>query len=270
MWATPFVEHEIKEIPADEENLKSMGIFSSAREANKWMRWVNSEIFEDSFYIGADYVVCRSLPYVDYRYSNVSSQDTTWVASFKITENMKVGNNYYYGTNVFEYRNLSIKFGCGDNTTFLRTEQQGRMCKYSNKEKFENAQTISAQLFNKAVSSLPHGSTFLTVSKMINSMTGTNKKVELGSTGMSIVNRKTVAVGEGVGTEYTFEECTDYNNTLNVGHYFTFSSVLQYEAAGGNEETVGVLTVEFDKYFTGDDSYTNIKKEIQLDYSAKQ
>lgn len=57
----------------------------------------------------------------------------------------------------------------------------------------------------------------------------------------SLFNGITLATGIKTASIYKFEECTDQNGVANVGHYLTLQTQLQYENAGGNTSTVGVL-----------------------------
>lgn len=270
LWASELVEHETKELETSEEILSSLGLTVQSRALNSWTTWNNPTTYYDAFYIGADYVQCWSLPYVEYRHTNVTSQDSTWAVSFKVAEHMSVGGTIYYGNNVFEYRNLKLAFACGDKTTFMRTYQEGKLYDLQkNKNISELGTEITVYLFNKAVSALPYGSTFSSVIQSINSMSSARGEVCLGSTGISLSNRKTTAVGEKLDN-YSFETCTNHSGSVNNGHYFTYQGVLQYESASGNTNTVGAITVEFDKFYTGDYSYTPVSKSFQLNYASQQ
>lgn len=271
LWASSLVDHVTRDLETDSEFLTKHGLNNQTRGLSEWTIWTNETTYYDSFYIGSDYVQCWSLPYVEYRHANVKSQDTSWIASFKVAEHMSIGGYTYYGNNVFEYRNLKISFGCGDKTTFIASEQEGNVYKYTGllTGLKKATDSIAVHLLNKAVSSLPYGSTFMTVINAINTMSSSEGNVTLGSSGHTIANRKTVAVGEYL-SDYLLEECTDHSGGENNGHYFTFRGILQYEAGSGNTNTVGALTVSFDKYYTGDSSYTTVSKQFQLDYSSQQ
>ncbi|HPU62704.1 MAG TPA: hypothetical protein PK304_00965, partial [Mobilitalea sp.] len=251
LWASHLVKHETKEIPTDSTILNELGFKVRPMGLNTWTTWVNPTTFYDSFYIGSDYVQCYSLPYVEYRHVNVTSQDSTWAAAFKVAEHTNVSGYIYHGNNVFEYRNLKIAFACGDKSTFIRTYQEGRL--YYIGGIFPALKGIGSKiavsLLQKAFSSLPYGTTFLKALEYINTMASANGEVTLGSTGVNLTNRTTTAVGEKLN-DYSFEECTDYNGQSNIGHYFTYQAVLQHEAVTGNTNTVGALLVEFDKYYT--------------------
>ncbi|ABX42612.1 hypothetical protein [Lachnoclostridium phytofermentans] len=270
LWASSLVKHETLELPTDSTILEELGLGVKTRGLNTWTTWVNPTSYYDSFYIGSDLVQCYSVPYVEYRHVNVRSQDSTWAAAFKVAEHANIAGNIYHGTNVFEYRNVKMAFACGDKSTFIRSFQEGRVYDYTAIFPAVKGvgESIAVSLLNKAVSALPYGSTFQTVLGYINTISSANGKVTLGSTGVSLTNRKTTAVGEKL-TKYSFEECTDYDGKINIGHYFTYQGVLQYEAASGNTNTVGALAVEFDKFYTGDYSSTPISKNFQLDYSSQ-
>lgn len=263
-WAINLVEGEEKELLTNNDILEELGVDIKAKGLNSWTTWVNPTTYYYSFYVGSDYTQCWSLPYVEYKHVNVRSQDSTWTASFKIAEHMAVAGNKYYGNNVFNYKNLQIAFACGDKTTFVRTLQEGRV----NRGNTNPGSKITVLLLNKAVGKLPYGTTLQTALECIKTITSTSGHVILGNMGVNLSNRKTVAVGEKLNN-YTLEKCTDYNGSINNGDYFTYQGVLQYEAASGNTNTLGVLYVSFDKFFTGDYSLTNITKNFQLNYSSQ-
>ena len=108
------------------------------------------------------------MPYITYIHSNVNSQDSTWAASFKVSEHIRTGNLTYYGNNVFEYRNLKMAFASGDKTTILRTYQEGRVYDFDNGGLKKAGQQITVNLLKKAVSSIPGGSTISSVISAIN------------------------------------------------------------------------------------------------------
>lgn len=270
LWASRLVKHETLELSTDSTILAELGLDVKPLGLNTWTTWVNPTTYYDSFYIGSDLVKCYSVPYVEYRHVNVRSQDSTWAAAFKVSEHTEISGLVYHGNNVFEYRNLKMAFASGDKSTFIRTFQEGKVYDYTAiiPATLGVGKSIAVSMLNKAVSALPSGSTFQTVLGYINTINSANGNVTLGSTGVTLTNRKTTAVGEKL-TKYSFEECTDYDGNINIGHYFTYQGVLQYEAASGNTNTVGALVVEFDKYYTDDSSSTTISKSFQLDYSAQ-
>ncbi len=270
LWASNLVTHETQELSTDSSIMQNLGLGIKPMGLNTWTTWVNPTTYYDAFYVGSDYTQCWSLPYVEYKHVNVRSQDSTWSAAFKVAEHMSVAGYTYYGNNVFEYRNLKMAFACGDKTTFVRTFQEGRVYDYTAFIPATRAAgaSIAVSLLNKAVSALPYGSTFQTVLGYLNSISSANGNVTLGSTGVTLTNRKTTAVGEKL-SNFSFEECTDHNGSINNGHYFTYQGVLQYEAASGNTNTVGALAVSFDKFYWSDYSSTPISVNFQLDYSSQ-
>ena len=271
LWALKLADVEIKELETNDEILNELGLNSiQPMGLNTWTTWLNPTTYYSEFYIGSDHCQCWSLPYVEYRHANVTSSDSTWAASFKVAEHTKIGSYTEHGNNVFEYRNLKMAFACGDKTTFIRTFQEGRVyddsvigggLKGAGKK-------IAVSLLSKAVSALPYGSTLSSVLGYINSAASTNREVTLGSTGMTLSNRKTVAVGEKLDDKFKFEACTDYDGQTNNGHYFTYQAVLQHEAVSGNTNTVGALVVEFDVFSYEDYSTNHVKKEFQLNYKS--
>ena len=149
----------------------------------------------------------------------------------------------------------------------IRTMQEGRVYDYSKSKLLEVGQNITLSLLKKAVSSLPYGSTASTVLSAINSMSSSTGTVTLGSTGVNLSSQKVVAAGEKL-KNHKIEECTDYNGSTGIGDYFTFHAILNHATGSGSNSTVGVLKVDFDKYYTGDSSYTPISKTFNLTYSS--
>lgn len=269
LWASSLVEHEVQEVPTNDAIMESLGINTQKnRGLDSWSTWVNPTTYTDAFYVGSEYAQCTSLPYVEYIHSNVTSQTSTWAASFKVAEHTKIGNYTYHGNNPFEYRNVNLSFASGDKTTILRTFQEGRVYDhfYSTIKVAGNDVTVS--LLKKVLSHVPAGTTIATAISAINSMTSSTGKVILGSTGVNLSGQQVSAVGEELASDYTIEECTDYGGSSEVGHYFTYQADLKYVTGSGNSNTVGALVVKFDKYYAGDSSYTPISKQFTLNYTA--
>ena len=65
------------------------------------------------------------------------------------------------------------------------------------------------------------------------------------------------------------EEATNYNSQTEIGHYFEFQAIINYENSGGNTSTVGVLKVEFDVNDASDYSTTPRSKDIQFSYTVQ-
>lgn len=99
-------------------------------------------------------------------------------------------------------------------------------------------------------------------------MTPVSHTVLLDGEGFSLSNTLTVAVGEKLEERYYLMECTDQSGETNVGDYFTFQAVLQYENAGGNTSTVGVISVEYDVILDQDMSQRHRSANITLNYTA--
>ena len=270
LWASELVNHEIKNLETNEEILSELGLNNKARDVDTISTWINPTTYYDAFYVGSDYVQCWSLPYVKYKYTNVGSGDYTWFASFKISEHMSVAGYTYYGNNVFEYRDVGIKFACGDKTTFIRSFQEGRMKDYTAivDELKEAGSEVAVSVLKKTVTSLPGGAAFASVLNVLNSMSFENKQVNLGNEWIDLESDLTTAVGEKL-SHYVLDECTDHSNATENGDYFTIHTVAQYEAATGNTNTVGALVVEFDKIRAGEYTPTHITQEFQLNYTAQ-
>ena len=271
LWPLKVIESTVTEVSTDEAILREMGLNTLSREANTWSTWINSRTYVNTFYIGEYTYTSYSLPYVDYRYTNVISQDTTWVASFKVSEHLNVSSPYeddqkYHGNNAYDYTNVRLVFGCGDNSTFVRTYQEGRM--RENESLLDWLDGITVFALQKVVSSHPVGATALDVIEFINTVTSTSRVVTLGTENTQMLNSKTVAVGEELGEDYWFEACTNQNGVSNVGHYFTFQAEIQYENAGGNTNTVGVLAIEFDVVEHNEGYWKTRSDEIEFAYTA--
>ncbi len=266
-WPLHLVNGITTEIPTNDSTLQLFGIDSQSRAVNETTCWYNSTIYQHSFTYMGELYKSYSLPYVEYRYTDVTSADSTWWASFKIMGYTTIGDTTLYDSNVFEYKNIKLAFACGDNSTFIRTYQQGRMRNSLGLIK-EAGSNITVDLLTKIVNALPYGSTFTTVMGYINTLSATEDSVKLGTSGITLMNRKTVAVGQKLDS-YSFEECTDYDSQLNNGHYFTYHAVITYENSGGNTNTVGALQAQFDVFDASDYSQNTVTKNIQLNYTAE-
>lgn len=265
LWPVHLVNSTTKEVPTDSAILQKLGLNTQARAADTWTTWTNSTTYSHSFsFMGEDYY-CFSLPYVEYLYTGASSG--TWIASFKVAEHVSVSGRTLYGNNVFEYHNVKLSFGCGDNTTFLRTFQQGRVRKTSNSAIISAGKEITIDLLNKALTSLPYGTTFSTVLGYINTMSSASTDIILGSEYINLLTEHTIAVGQKLGN-YKFEECTNHSGSTLNGDYYTFQAVTQYVNAGGNSSTVGALKIEFDVYHTSNYTTTSRTANIQLPYTT--
>lgn len=258
-------------VPTDRNTMTKLGVSTIKPLAlGEFSQWVNSTTYTYNFYLGNTYIVNMSLPILNYKHVNVNSSDSTWTAAFLIAEHTDVGGTTYYGNNVFRYRNLQINFGCGDKSTFIRTMQQGRVYDYTSLiTGFKKVgDSITATLLNKALSTLPYGSTLSTILGYFNTLSSSTGSVTLGSSGVTLSNRKTVAVGEKL-SKYELQECTDHDNKTNNGDYFTYQATLQSEGATSSVSTVGALQLKFDVYNNGTSTNTaSISHDFQLNYTA--
>ncbi|RJE87715.1 hypothetical protein D3P07_15530 [Paenibacillus sp. 1011MAR3C5] len=260
------------ELQSDQQLLSQMGISDAQiMGLDQYTMWTNPTTFYHSIYIGGEHYQSYSLPYVEYKYVNVKSQDSRWIASFKVAEHQRVGNYTYYGNNVFVYRNLQISFASGNRSVFVKTEQQGRMYKYSGLTGIKKVgDQITAQLLKKALSSLPGASTYTTVLGYINTMSSSTGTVTLGSAGVSLQNSDTFAVGEKL-SDYQFEESTNHSGANNNGDYFTYHAILNYiQNSNGSQNQIGALKVSFDMFNWDNYSSTPISKDFQLNYTSTQ
>ncbi|WP_223068314.1 hypothetical protein [Paenibacillus caui] len=233
--------------------------------------WTNPTTYYTSFYVGSDYTQCWSLPYLSYKHVNVTSQDSTWIAQFKVAEHTQVGNYTYYGNNVFEYKNLKIAFGSGDYSTMIRTFQQGRVYDTSTFGGLKKTgDKIAADLIKKTLSAVPYGSTINDVLGYINTAVSGGGEVTLGSQGVDLSGSPVSAAGEKLASKYKLEECTDHGGQTENGHYFTYHVVLNYEGNGSSKSTTGNLQLKFDVFNYEDYSTTPISKDFTLSYTASE
>lgn len=268
LWANELVKHETKELQTNESILQTLNLTNTTRGLNTWTTWQSPTTYYDTFYLGSEIVQSYSLPYMEYRHVNVRSQDSTWCASFKVAEHTNISGLVYHGTNIFEYRNLKLAFACGDKSIFIRTFQEGRLNKFSPKKGLKEAgDSIAVKLFNKAVNHLPYGSTIQTVLAAVNTMLSSDGTVVLGNSSTALYTGPTVAVGESL-VDTAIEECTNYDNSNNIGHYFTYQGILQYEESSGNTNTVGALVMDFDVY-NSTNYHSAVSESFQLNYSSQ-
>ena len=264
-WARNLVNHQNDNLATNYENLTKLGLNTQTRALNSFSMWAPETIFRDTFYLAGSLVECWSLPYVEYKHVNVSSSDSTWTARFKVAEHVEIQGVTYYGNNAYQYRNVSLSFGAGDKTIFLRALQEGRFTDsnaWVNALK-ENGETITASLL-KYTAQRVGGSTFATVLNIVSNMSSSNATVTLGQQGMDLREDNATAVGEKLPTKYVFE--TSYDQSGNgVGDYFILQAVAQYEGAGSCS-TTGALVFSFDVEYDGE--LTTIEKSIQLNYTA--
>ncbi len=270
LWATDLVEHDIQIVPTDTEILESLGMLPQTKGLNSWTTWTNSVTYTDAFNVGADYTKFTSLPYINYRHTNVGEGDNDWIASFRVAEHASANGYTFHGNNVFDYRNLKLSFGTGDKTTITLAMQDGRVYDRNKDALLETGERVVVDLFKNAVSSLPAGSTITTVLEAIRDMDSSGDEVELGAEGIDIQGTRITAVGEELDSKYSIEECTDYDGETDIGHYFTYLINPVYEVGGGKNSTVGALEVEFDPYHKGDGNLGHVKKHFTLNYTVNE
>lgn len=264
LWPIHLVNSTSSEVPTDCAMLQKLGLNTQTRAADTWSTWANPTTYTHSFsFMGEDYY-CFSLPYVEYLYTGATSG--TWTATFKVAEHVSVSGRTMYGNNVFEYHNVKLSFGCGDNTTFMRVFQQGRLRKTSNAAIMDGAKQITIDLLKRAVTSLPYGSTISTIMGYINTMESSSKTFQIGNNYIHLMPENTVAVGQKLG-DYKFEECTNHSGSTANGDYYTFQAVMQYVNSGGNSSTLGALNIEFDVINTSSYTTTPRSTTIQLPYT---
>ena len=98
-----------------------------------------------------------------------------------------------------------------------------------------------------------------------------SQEVRLGDPFTNLINGPSVVAGEQLAEQYYISECTNQSGETNVGDYFTFHATTQYENAGGNENTMGLLQIEFDvcAELEGVEGYPKSRiAKIELEYTA--
>lgn len=277
-WFTSFYKGKQNDLPLTHDNLTMMGINTiQAAGLNSWSTtMLLDRIIHTQFNVGGTIYDTYSIPYLEHRHVDVRSSDSTWTAAFKIAEHTHVqgpdGSTFdQWGTNVVSYKNIQIGMASGNRSVFIRTYQEGRMLDDTailpwDKVRSEG-EKIAVSLLTKAINTLPGGNIYTTILGYFNSMTSSNGNVTLGSTGITLSNRRTFAVAERLNSKHRLHECTDYNGNTNNGHYFTYQAVLSYENnPNGSRSQIGAFQVKFT--VVQDNIYTDYTKNIQLDYAA--
>ena len=276
LWAIPYTKNTQQEVVCDRELVNNTASINSTYALNGFSIWYSPVLYNYSTYIGNERHEYCSRPYIEYKHVNVTSSDSTWIATLKVDEYTTVRTSdsayIYYGNNVFHYYDPVITFACGDKSTFIRTFQTGRVYDYDTfwpwtDTLLEVGEEVAITLLKKSLSSLPGGSTYATVLNYIQTCVPTETEVTLGAYGVNLLSNYTVAVGEGLNG-YCLEASTDQGNNANVGHYFTLQAVLNYENSPGSSNTTGLLQVQFQVQSEVDYSLTPVTANIQLDYSA--
>ena len=265
-WAHDFVAHQNTSLTTTPELLTKLGIDTQTRAANDTYTWEYAQTFYDTFYLAGSLVECWSLPYIEYKYTDVESADSTWFARFKIAERTEIQGITYYGTNAYQYRNLKISFGGGDKTIFNRTYQQGRFTeeKTLGDILIESGKNITFA-FLRYTAQRVGISDYSTVSNILNNMVSTNKTIKLGTDNIYLTAENVSAVGEQLPTKYVFHSSTKQGSNSTAGDYYLFQAITQYEEGPGNASTTGILRFSFDVEYNN--QLTNITRSIRLYYS---
>ena len=273
LWALPYVDHTLDEIPLTADIAEKLGLNTDTRGLNYYSTW-NSQVSRLEYDVSSEHYEYLSLLYVSYRHTNVSGSNSTWIASCKVAESSSM--TYYdteqvtYGINPFRYRDISIAFACGDKSTFIRSYQEGRVVDYDGLgggNVLAAGADIAILLLQKAVPSLPSYSTFESALTLISGMTSEPGTVDLGPDDTVLYDQKTVAVGEKI-SGYSISECTDQYGESNVGHFYTFHADITYEVGGGNSSTVGALKVTYKLYNNVDMTSSSKSKTFELAYTV--
>ena len=279
LWPMKVVDVTITEVPTNDAILEELGLLDSSRTVDTWTTWTDSRTYFLTFTNLNQEYTSISLPYVDYRYSNVTSSGGRWIASFEVAEHTSTTNAYgdslsFHGDNAFRYRNLKLAFACGDNTTFVQTYREGRIIDSTigivNRAK-EIGANILIDVLQTVADSVGVGTEYYVLVTLLQSMASINQTVILGDEDTDIMNSLTVAVGDQLASKYYISECTDQDSGANVGDYFTYHAFLQHENAGGNTNTMGMLQIEFDVCVENQDvdGYPKHRsRRIQFDYAT--
>jgi len=274
LWFTPIVDLTKGTFTEDEVTLEmwpELGIFPEmTRGLGSFTLWVNPTTYTCNLIIGGELTVYKSLPYLSMKHVNVTSQDSTWIAAFKISESTTFNNGKtYYGQNVFYYGDLKLAFGAGARSTIIRTYQQGRMIDSKTGSGSTKASgTIAIFALDRVVSLIPAAPNISDIIELFDKLNSSSSNVTLGSQGVSLSNKLVTHAGELL-SNYTFSKYTDWNGS-DTGDYFTFQAVLQYESTLSTSiSTAGALRFETTAR-TSAGVQANIKQNITLNYTASR
>ena len=273
LWPLKVVDATVTEIPTSNAILEELNLNDPLRDPNTWLTWLNSRVYTHTFYISDEQYTSTSLPYVDYRYTNVTAQDSTWSAVFKVAEHLRVTgpggfDESYFGNNAIQYRNVSLAFGCGDNTTIMRTFQEGRVTDMTTNSLKTEGNVIFINALKHVVSQYPVAVGYFDIVDHLSAMLSSSKSVQLGSIGVNLSTEKVIAAGEKLQDRYRIMACTDQNGTSGVGEYFAIQTVSQYENAGGNTNTIGVLKVDFEVHMNQEGYPKSRSAKIEFNYTV--
>lgn len=276
LWALPFVNVTSNQIASDiesadiiEEEVQPYGL--------GYFETISPGVsYTSSYYLGLSYYEHLSTPKLRYKHTNVNGNDSTWTYSFIITEYTRITDidtgvkETYYGTNPVEYGNLKVAMGCGKNTTFIRSFQEGKMYSrnwLNNITVADIGDDITVFLLSKALSSYPSVMTAANVINNILSALPEEETVNLGSNTTKLYAQKTVAIGQLL-EDYYLSACTSPSSSNIGGDYFTLQGILQCEGAESTISTVGAFTVSCTVWNAADDSETTFERTTNLTYSV--
>lgn len=188
-----------------------------------------------------------------------------------MAESVRIAGFTYYGSNVFDYRNLKIAFIRGDNTHILRTIQQGRLYDYSlfSDGIKELGESITVQVLKKMASKLPGGATVVEALSFVNSMTSEQRNVYLGSEGLTALPASATAAGEKLSNMYSLNESSYHGGSDLVGHYFILQADLNYEYENSITNTAGGIFLYFETYNLVTLTTTTTTQFFPLEYTAQ-
>lgn len=276
LWALPFVNVTSNQIASDiestdiiEEEVQPYGL--------GYFETISPGVsYTSSYYLGLSYYEHLSTPKLRYKHTNVNSNDSTWTYSFMITEYTRITNTdtgtseTYYGTNPVEYSNLKVDMGCGRNTTFIRSYQEGKMYSrnwFNGMSVKDIGDDITIFLLSKALSSYPSVMTTANVINNIMTALPEEMTVCLGSNTTKLYAERTVTVCESL-EDYYFSACTSPVSSDVGGDYFTLQGVVQSEGANSTESTVGVFSVSCNVWNEATESEVTFERTTNLSYSV--
>ncbi len=226
----------------------------------KWNVWKYPTPFEAEAEIAGVSARCVSLPYLEYKYTDVSSGDSEWMMQFKVDEYTEIGDKHEYGRNVFEYRNLKMIFAGGTKTCFLRNFWDGNMYEYNKLlSGTTSGKDIEVGMIAKTGTHLFAGKEFQEALAELNEM----EIRETAKGGGTLAAAETVVSG-GYLEPYAFKTNSDKD-----GDYFAFSVTAQYNDGYGDDESIGAILLSFDVYNTDTEETIPVTQCIKLDYITK-
>lgn len=276
-WWCPYVNIEAEEIEATDDALEMMGIDlkSSVNGNTTYSTWVNPTIFRLSGNIGSDSYVYYSLPYVEYIHHDVTSSPTEWEATFKVSEHMKYAGKTVYGSNIFQYYDVDIRFSAGKCTRFTRLKHQGRMMEGKTTIPLfatNNKIKILVKIAKKASDTLGKALTYAeTISNLIKGLDFDDKELGAIPSDNYSLPAKSVTGGYKTDSKYYFKTYTDNGGTEN-GHYYRVTiNPIVYDNVSERISASGALRVTFMTRNVGDSLSTPVScstGNIQLNYQS--